>query len=201
MFGLRVCVKRRGDRHAKLDCHDFTGIFLGLTATDNNVRYIDINTCVVKTSHHAVFDEAWYLQLSRPPASQLLYDLGLTSKEDLNPFQVPNVIPQAYSPPSPTSHPASITIPVNAIQLPLPFRLTAEPPSVAAGLANLTKKQRWARVQDPYAHTALEGESKDAIAVDKYFITKRDIIQVYFSPHAYHAGFDIELNLNKSNDY
>ena len=57
LFGSCVCVKQRGDRREKLDRHDFTGIFLGLTATDNNVRYIDINTGIVKTSHHAVFDE------------------------------------------------------------------------------------------------------------------------------------------------
>jgi hypothetical protein len=32
---------------------------------------------IVKQSHHATFDEAWYLQPARPPAAQLLYDLGL----------------------------------------------------------------------------------------------------------------------------
>ena len=53
LFGSCVCVKRSGDPRAKLDCHDFTGIFLGLADTDSNVRYIDINTGIVKTSHHA----------------------------------------------------------------------------------------------------------------------------------------------------
>ena len=51
------------------------------------------------------------------------------------------------------------------------------------------------------ANTALEGKNRDASTVGEYFITKRDIIQVYFSPHAYHAGFDIELNLTKFADY
>jgi hypothetical protein len=32
---------------------------------------------IVKTSHHADFDEAWYLQPSRPPAAPLLYDIRL----------------------------------------------------------------------------------------------------------------------------
>jgi hypothetical protein len=36
-FGSRVCVKRSGVRRAKLDRHDFTGIFLGYTATDQNI--------------------------------------------------------------------------------------------------------------------------------------------------------------------
>ena len=72
VFGSCVCVKRAGDRRAKLDHNDFTGIFLGYTATDQNVRYINLNTGVVKTSHHATFDKAWYLQPTRPPAAQLL---------------------------------------------------------------------------------------------------------------------------------
>ena len=34
LFGSRVCVKRSGDRRVKLDRHNSTGIFLGLTATE-----------------------------------------------------------------------------------------------------------------------------------------------------------------------
>jgi len=82
VFGSRVCVKRAGDRRAKLDHNDFTGIFLGYTATDKNVVYINLTTGVVKTSHHATFDEAWYLQPTRPPAAQLLYDMGLEFEDD-----------------------------------------------------------------------------------------------------------------------
>ncbi len=76
-FGSRVCIKRTGSRRSKLDHHDFTGIFLGYTVTDQNIFYLDTSSSVVKSCHHAVFDEAWYLQPSRPPAAQLLYDLGL----------------------------------------------------------------------------------------------------------------------------
>ena len=39
--------------------------------------YLDTTSGIVKTCHHAVFDEAWYLQPTRPPAAQLLYDLGI----------------------------------------------------------------------------------------------------------------------------
>ena len=59
VFNSRVCVKVTGKRKAKLNSHDFTGIFIGYTATDDNIRYIDVHSGVVKTSHHAVFDEAW----------------------------------------------------------------------------------------------------------------------------------------------
>jgi len=40
LFGARVCVKRSGKRKAKLDRHDFTGIFLGYTATMANIVYL-----------------------------------------------------------------------------------------------------------------------------------------------------------------
>ena len=72
MFGSRVCVKQSGDRRSKLDRNDFTGIFLGYTASDNNIRYLDMESGMVMESHHAVFDEAWYMQPHRPPAAQLL---------------------------------------------------------------------------------------------------------------------------------
>jgi hypothetical protein len=80
-FGSRVCVKRTGSRRCKLDRHDFTGIFLGYTATDQNIIYLE-DSGIVKSCHHAVFDEAWYHQPTRPPAAQLLYDLGLEAETD-----------------------------------------------------------------------------------------------------------------------
>jgi hypothetical protein len=61
--------------NAKLDHHDFKGVFLGYTATDQNIIYLDLDSGVVKSSHHTQFDEAWYLQSTRLPAAQLLYDL------------------------------------------------------------------------------------------------------------------------------
>jgi hypothetical protein len=86
-FGSQVCVKCSGDRRAKFDRHDFTGIFLGYTATDHNIVYLDLDSGIVKHSHHATFDEAWYLQRARPPAAQLLYDLGLEAdKMDISLF-------------------------------------------------------------------------------------------------------------------
>ena len=78
LFGSRVCVRRLGKRRAKLDRHDFLGLFIGYTVTNKNIRYIDVDFGVDKISHDTVFDEAWYLQPVRPPAAQLLYDLGLT---------------------------------------------------------------------------------------------------------------------------
>ena len=84
-FGSRVCVKVSGTRRCKIDRHDFSGIFLGYTATDHNIIYLDMLSGIVKTCHHAVFDEAWYLQESRPPVAQLLYNLGLEADVDDTP--------------------------------------------------------------------------------------------------------------------
>ena len=81
MFGSRVCVKQSGGRRSKLDRRDFTGIFLGYTAYDHNIRYLGMDSGLVKSSHHAVFDEAWYMQPHRPPAAELLYDLGLEPED------------------------------------------------------------------------------------------------------------------------
>ena len=77
LYGSRVCVKILGIWHGKLDRHDFKGIFLGYTAMGNNIDYLDLNSGVVKRCHHAQFDEAWYLQSNRPPAAQLLYNIGI----------------------------------------------------------------------------------------------------------------------------
>ncbi len=81
MFGSQVCVKQSEDRRSKLDRHDFTGIFLGYTASDHNICYLDMDSGLVKSSHHAVFDEAWYMQPHQQPAARLLYDLGLEPED------------------------------------------------------------------------------------------------------------------------
>jgi hypothetical protein len=77
LFGSWVCVKEYGICHGKLGCHNFKGIFLGYTATDQNIVYLNLTTGVVKLSHHVQFDKAWYLQVSWPPTAQLLYDIGI----------------------------------------------------------------------------------------------------------------------------
>ncbi len=62
MFGSRVCVKCSGVWWSTLDKHDFKEIFLGYSATDRNDIYLNLFSSIVKWSHDAQFDEAWYLQ-------------------------------------------------------------------------------------------------------------------------------------------
>ena len=191
----RVCVKRTGKRRAKLDRFNFTGIFLGYTASDQNIRYIDLNTGIVKQSHHAVFDEAWYLQPSRPPAAQLLYDLGLVDESDITPAQStilsPTDVPPAPYPPMNAL--PSTKLPTNAKLSHLPLRMASYSDVVNE---NYTAAAATVSIPDPYKDTILES-NKDAQAVDEFGISKRDIEQVYFSPHPYKAAFEDELDLRR----
>jgi hypothetical protein len=141
-FGSRVCVKRTGSRQCKLDRHDFTGIFLGYTATDQNIIYLNLDSGVVKSCHHAVFDEAWYLQPTRPPAAQLLYDLGLEAETEpmMHSDPVLPIPPGTVTPitvPWPPPLPQLLnkrfddnklwTSPPRSLYAPLPLRVTSLP--------------------------------------------------------------------------
>ncbi len=81
VFGSQVCVKRTGKYCLKLDHHDFTGIYVGYMSNDKNINYIDVNTHMLKSLHHTIFDEAWYLQPCQPPFTQMFYDVGLEPYE------------------------------------------------------------------------------------------------------------------------
>ncbi len=135
MFGLRVCVKRSGDRSGKLDHNDCTGIFLRFTAPDHNIRYLDLESGLVKRSHHTNFDEAWYLQSSHPPAAQLLYVLGLEVDPEDDPKDLTTTSPVPW-PPLPTCNPpfGKFLVPPPCTFAPLPLQetLAAHHPLTAA---------------------------------------------------------------------
>ena len=82
VFGSRVCVRQTEERRAKLDHHNFIGVFLGYRATDQNVIYYDLDSGRIKQSHHAFFNEAWYMHEGLPPAAQLLFDCGIIHNDD-----------------------------------------------------------------------------------------------------------------------
>ena len=195
-FGSRVCVKRTGSRRCKLDRHDFTGIFLGYTATDQNIIYLDLDSGIVKTCHHAVFDEAWYLQPTRPPAPQLLYDLGLEA--DTEPMTANGPLP---TPAIGTTSPISIKwppllhvpsphpTPPACFHTPLPLRVTDTPT-----LSPNSSTARAARLR------STNHRSKKQIAADvvaEYFINASDMATVYISPDPYGSAFEEDLNLRK----
>ena len=198
LFGSRVCVKRTGSRRSKLDRHDFKGIFLGYTATDQNIIYLDLDSGVVKSSHHAQFDEAWYLQPKRPPAAQLLYDLGVLPEADLSDEDSPSQDANgttanskgSLSPvtvPWPPSAPNSGVVknaPSRSKHLHLPLRtLTDEPPRPTRARAARAKPTK--------------GRNLAAELVDEFHLGVQDMMMVYMSPDAYHDAFDQTVDLRK----
>ena len=190
VFGSRVCVKRTGERRSKLDRHDFSGIFLGFTATDQNIIYYDLDTARIKRSHHAFFDESWYMQQSRPPAAQLLYDCGIVYGDNV-PSSADSTNINQHPQHAPYPHLHSTTVPsINitpAIQQPLPLRLGPTPQPALDKPTTPTI--------DPFADTVLASFNPDGQAVTDYRITARDFAQVYVSPHAYHNGFEVDVDL------
>jgi dUTP pyrophosphatase len=60
LFGCPLVARKPGRRPAKVDIHAARGIFLGYTATDNNVYYKDDLTKRIKVATHVTFDEAGY---------------------------------------------------------------------------------------------------------------------------------------------
>ena len=84
IFGSKVYSRQPGKRSYKLDHHTDGGVFLGYTATDKIVNYIDEQTGRVKTATHVIFDEAHMTTPANkaPIAAQTLQRLGYYAKED-----------------------------------------------------------------------------------------------------------------------
>jgi hypothetical protein len=195
-FGSRVCVKRTGSCQCKLDRHDFTGIFRGYTVTDQNITYLNLNSGIVKTCHHAIFDEAWYLQPTHPPAAQLLYNLGLEAETEFILCHGPlhPTAPGTFTPISVPCPPMLGTIhndkswkpPPLSLYTPLHLRVTETLHTVGA---------RAARVRFPEDHRS----KKDLAAnvVSQYLIGASDMAMIYVSPDPYGTAFEEELDIRK----
>jgi dUTP pyrophosphatase len=83
VFGCPIIVRNVGPRPAKLDLNTTVGTFLGYTATDKNVIYMDSVTKKIKTATHVIFDEAGYtlpaVQLT--PLAKALQQFGSGEEE------------------------------------------------------------------------------------------------------------------------
>jgi deoxyuridine 5'-triphosphate nucleotidohydrolase len=84
IFGSKVYARNPGKRPFKLDHHVSQGFFLGYTATDKNIIYIDKRTGTIKVTTHVIYDEAHMsVPASQAPlAAQTLQRLGYYAKED-----------------------------------------------------------------------------------------------------------------------
>jgi hypothetical protein len=138
LFGARVCVKQTGDQRSKLSKHDFTGLFLGYTSTDQNICYLDLNSGNTKRCHHATFNEAWYLQDTRPPVAQLLYQLGLEANSSFTTCPPDGPFAVAHYPPLSDS---TLALPdtILACIHHLPLHLSPEPHHPSAAIHSITQ--------------------------------------------------------------
>ena len=93
-FGCRVYVRPPGKRRHRLDNHVNTGIFLGYTATMNNVYYWDLKTKRIKTAVHVKFDEGMNDLETPTPHSRLL---RLALGRSLPPEETESTPPQELS--------------------------------------------------------------------------------------------------------
>ena len=196
VFGSRVCVKCSSDRSGKLDCNDFTRIFLGFTATDHNILYLDLETGLVKRSHHAQFDEAWYLQPVFPPAAQLLYDLGLEVKPEDDPVEETPTTTVPW-PPIATCAPTcdKFQVPPSCTITPLPLleTLATQRPLTAAAAWTLVS-QEFPPTPPTIAKTKVRSTSPSNI-VAEYLIGTNDMAMVYIFLDPYFKAFEEVMDL------
>jgi hypothetical protein len=201
LFGSRVCVKRTGSRRSKLDRHDFKGIFLGYTATDQNIIYLDLDSGLVTTSHHAQFDEAWYLQSTRPPAAQLLYDLGILPEDD-DPSDVKSSSHDAIGMTvTPSGTIAPVTVPWPPLAPPSNFVKKWYAPTSSRHvhlplrtLSDASPRPTRARAARTKPTT---GRNLAAELVEQFHIGVQDMMMIYMSPDAYHDAFEQTVDLRK----
>jgi hypothetical protein len=206
LFGSRVCVKCSGNCRSKLDKHDFKGIFLGYTATDHNIVYLDLDSGLVKWTYHAQFDEAWYLQETRPPASQLLYDLGVEPDKSLysetgivalpadSDFCLPGTIEKVHIPwpPMATSSPLKKLwrVPDRCTILPLPLRHMAIERDTRI---TITAKAAQAQSSPGQPHQPQRPWAVDIMT--EYNIGRNNMAMVYMSPDPYFDTFEQPLDI------
>jgi hypothetical protein len=183
-------VKRTGARQSKLDRHDFRGLFLGYTSTDQNIRYLNLDSGITKTCHHATFDKAWYLQDTRPPAAELLYQLGLEYDTVSTTCPPPRSINVAnYPPPSPSTYILPDTAQARMHNLPL--RLLPAPCSSGVAIHSIS--------QSPHLGTCIDPAANNTSLSLSYNITANDVAQIYLSPIPYNDAFKEILDLQKFN--
>jgi hypothetical protein len=186
LFGARVCVKRTGARRSKLNKHDFRGLFLGYTSTNQNIRYLDLDSGNTKTCHHATFDKAGYLQDTHPPAAELLYRLGLEYDTWSTTCPPPCPLEVAHYPLQP---PLTSTLPntAQACMRNLPLCLSPAPYSTGVAVHSISRS--------PHSGTCINPAPNNTSLSLSYRITAHNVTQIYLSPTPYNDAFKESLDL------
>ena len=113
IFGCPVIVRNLGKKAAKLDLHTSAGRFLGYTATDKNIIFMDSVTKRIKTATHVVFDEAGMTLPANelPPSAKMLQQLGYAKDENETEETVTESDIQDYRPPAEPIVPIPVPVP------------------------------------------------------------------------------------------
>jgi hypothetical protein len=83
----------------------------------------------------------------------------------------------AQTPPCPTTHATPKDVPIAVKLERLPLRLGSRPEDDIGRFLKMSKEERWAKVQDPYENTAVDG-SAERKAIVAAGITCRDVTPV-----------------------
>jgi hypothetical protein len=111
--------------------------------------YLDTTTGIVKKCHHAIFDEAWYLQPHRPPSAQLLYNLGLEAESNFvlldgllfpTPIGLVSPVTVTWPPLSGTTLKKIWTCPPLSLYSPIPLQVIKTPNTITATAARVHKQ-------------------------------------------------------------
>jgi hypothetical protein len=161
---------------------------------DQNIIYLNINTGLVKQSHHTQFDEAWYLQPTCPPTAQLLYNLGLEADTDspistkptsvvpMEENRIP-LLPAPWPPlPSHKLDGSKWCVTDSCSTIPLPLCETEIPRPLTAATARV-----WSSPDET-------PPTPSAIALE-YNINCNNMVLVYMSPNPHFEAFEEILDL------
>jgi hypothetical protein len=164
-----------------------------LEHVDQNILYLDLVLGIVKQSHHATFDEVWYLQPACPPATQLLYDLGLEA-DDVATLPSGNV-DEPLMMPCETSLLASVPLPPSMAQGTKTFKWYVPAQSQMLLLPPQETAFPWPIVAA--AAPVRASVIPDTTIASEFNITKDDMAMVYMSPDPFFDAFEEDLDLGK----
>jgi hypothetical protein len=208
LFGSRVCVKVSGSWRGKLNHHNFKGIFLGYTTTDQSIVYFNLNMGIVKRSHHAQFDKAWYLQSSWPPAAQLLYDIGIKPNPEYY-LEVGIVVPLVLEMESIVTPqvPWPLMLPKDKFlsKWLVPNKCTNLPLPLGTMTSSSHSRPIAAKAALVLAHTdstpapRMVRHPKAINIMTAFEISKTNMAMIYMSPNPYFDAFEHPLDLRQFN--
>jgi hypothetical protein len=170
-------------------------------ATTQNIIYLDLLSGIVKSCHHAIFDDRRGLvptTLPSPGRPTLLYDLGLEAESDFSSLHGPLVptpvgtIEQQVKVACPSTtknnkaYGAWPTFPPLALYAPLPLRVTDIPHTFAAKATRVKT--------GPHQPT---GKALTAEVVSEFLIGPHDLEMIYMSSDPYGRSFEASIDLRK----